>query len=141
MAHFAEIDDSNIVLRVIVVHDNELLDENNTPKEQKGIDFCTNLFGGKWLQTSVNTWGDSHFHGGIPFRKNYAGVGYKYDSSRDAFIEPQPYPSWTLNENTCQWDPPVPMPVNPYTPDQPEFWSYGAIVWDESSLSWISPTE
>jgi hypothetical protein len=136
MAHFAEIDDSNIVLRVIVVQDNELLDENNTPQEQKGIDFCTDLFGGKWLQTSVNTWGDTHFHGGTPFRKNYAGVGYKYDPDRDAFIEPQPYPSWTLNEDTCQWDPPVPAPVNPYTPDQAEYWSYGAVVWNESSKSW-----
>ena len=61
-----------------MVHNNELLDENGNELEQKGIDFCTNLFGGNWLQTSVNTWGNTHFQGGTPFRKNYAGVGYKY---------------------------------------------------------------
>lgn len=136
MAHFAELNENNIVLRAIVVHDNELLDENNVPQEQKGIDFCVNLLGGKWLQTSVNTWGNTHFHGGTPFRKNYAGVGYKYDPDRDAFIEPQPYPSWTLDEETCHWKCPVEPPVNPYTPDQEEFWKQPGYRWNEEAQSW-----
>jgi hypothetical protein len=140
MAHFAELDKNNIVKQVIVVHNNELLDENGNELEQKGIDFCTNLFGGNWLQTSVNTWGNTHFHGGTPFRKNYAGVGYKYDTDRDAFIQPQPYPSWILDEETCQWKCPIPYPAsnNPYTPDQEEFWLFleDVYVWNETNQSW-----
>ena len=92
MAHFAQLDDSNIVTQVIVVHNNELLD-NGVESEQKGIDFCVNLLGGRWIQTSYN--------GSI--RKNYAGVGYTYDQSRDAFIPPKPADGWVLNETTCQW--------------------------------------
>ena len=102
MAHFAELDDNNIVKQVIVVHNNELLDESGIESEQKGIDFCTNLFGGRWVQTSYNS----------NIRKNFAGQGFLYDSIRDAFIEPKPYPSWLLNENTCKWECPIPIPTD-----------------------------
>ena len=115
MAHFAELGMNNVVLRVIVVHNNELLDENGQESEAKGVAFCRSLFGGTWVQTSYN--------GRI--RKNFAGIGFTYDPARDAFIPPNPgYPSWTLDEATCQWVPPVPMPTD------------GMYVWDESTLAW-----
>lgn len=115
MAHFAEIGLNNTVLRVVVVHNNECLDENGQESEAKGAEFCRNLFGGTWVQTSYN--------GNI--RKNYAGIGFTYDSTRDAFIPPKPFPSWTLDEATCLWEPPTPMPNDgkPY-------------VWDENTTSW-----
>jgi hypothetical protein len=116
MAHFAELDETNIVKQVIVVHNNELLDENNVEQEQKGIDFCVAHYGGNWVQTSYN--------GSI--RKRYAGSGFAYDPIRDAFIAPQPYNSWILNEDTCLWEAPVPYP----TDDKPYYW-------DEATLSWI----
>jgi hypothetical protein len=102
MAHFAELDETNIVKQVIVVHNNELLDENGNESEQKGIDFCVAHYGGTWVQTSYNA----------TIRKNYAGSGFTYDPIRDAFIPPQPYPSWILNETTCQWEAPVPYPTD-----------------------------
>ena len=93
MAHFAEINEQDIVMRVIVVHNNEIVDESGNESEQKGIDFCKNLFGGNWIQTSYNN----------TFRKNYAGIGFTYDRKRDAFIAPQPDPSYTFDESTCRW--------------------------------------
>lgn len=93
MAHFAKLDESNIVTEVIVVHNNELLD-NGVESEAKGIAFCQSLFGGNWKQTSYN--------GNI--RKNYAGIGFSYDEQRDAFIPPKPEGDWILNENTCLWE-------------------------------------
>jgi len=95
MAHFAELDNNNIVKRVIVVHNNELLDESGNESEQKGIDFCNNLFGGRWVQTSYNS----------TIRKNYAGQEYVYDSVRDAFIAPKAgcHAEEILNEDTCRW--------------------------------------
>ncbi len=123
MAHFAKLDDNNIVKQVIVVSNNELLDESGIESEQKGIDFCTNLFGGQWIQTSYN--------GSI--RKNYAGQGYFYDSILDAFIAPQPYPSWVLDAD-AKWQPPTPYPV-----EEGKFFN-----WDELTLSWVEivlPTE
>jgi len=116
MAHFAQLDESNIVTQVIVVSNNELLD-NEIESEAKGIAFCQSLFGGNWVQTSYN--------GNI--RKNYAGIGFTYDATRDAFIEPQPYNSWVLDENTCHWQAPTPMPV-----EEGKFF-----IWDEPTLSWI----
>jgi hypothetical protein len=92
MAHFAKLNDDNIVVEVIVVHNNELLD-NGIESEAKGIAFCQSLFGGTWIQTS--------YHGNI--RKNYAGIGYLYDSTRDAFIAPEPEDSTGFDEATCQW--------------------------------------
>lgn len=120
MAHFAEIGPDNIVLRVVVVHNNELLDENGQESEAKGVAFCYKLFGGSWVQTSYN--------GSI--RKNFAGIGFTYDTSRNAFIPPKPYNSWVLNEATCTWDPPVPMPNdgNKY-------------IWNEDTTSWNIVTE
>jgi hypothetical protein len=97
LAHFAKLE-NNVVTQVIVVSNQDILDENGQENEQKGIDFCSNLLGGTWLQTSYN--------GNI--RKNYAGVGYKYDAALDAFIPPQPFASWTLNNETAQWEAPTP---------------------------------
>lgn len=116
MAHFAEIGLNNVVLRVVVVSNAELLDSNSVESEVKGIDFCRSLFGGTWLQTSYNS----------TIRKNYAGVGFTYDSERDAFIPPQPYASWTLNESTCRWVAPVAYP------DDGQVYT-----WDEGSQNWI----
>lgn len=121
MAHFAELGMNNVVLRVIVVHNNELLDENGVEQEAKGVEFCRNLFGGTWVQTSYNA----------NFRKNYAGQGFTYDSTRDAFIPPKPYPSWILDENTCQWQAPVPYPTDVGTPDAPKRY-----VWNEQTQQW-----
>ena len=98
MAHFVELDQNNIVLRVIVVS-NEILLEDGQESEIKGIQFCKQLFGEDtvWLQTSYN--GNR--------RKNYAGIGYSYDEQRDAFIPPKPFSDWILNENTLNWEPPI----------------------------------
>jgi hypothetical protein len=114
MAHFAQLE-NNIVTKVIVVSNQDILDENGQESEQKGIDFCSNLLGGTWIQTSYN--------GNI--RKNYAGVGYTYDEGRDAFIAPKPFASWLLNETTAQWKAPVDMPT-----DDKKY------SWDEATTSW-----
>jgi len=99
MAHFARIE-SGIVTTVIVVHNNELL-VNGVETESKGAEFCHNLFGGTWVQTSFNN----------NIRKQYAGIGHTYDADADVFVAPQPYGSWTLDEN-YDWQPPTPMPVD-----------------------------
>jgi len=117
MAHFAEIDENNIVLRVIAVNNNELLDEENNEDESLGSVFCSTLFGGSWVQTSYNR----------SFRKNFAAIGFSYDLVRDAFIPPKPFESWVLNEASCKWEAPTPMPDdgNDY-------------IWDENNLQWVS---
>jgi hypothetical protein len=115
MAHFAKLE-NNIVTQVIVVSNQDILNEQGQELEQKGIDFCSNLLGGTWKQTSYN--------GNI--RKNYAGIGYTYDEGRDAFIPPKPYNSWLLDETTCQWKAPVDYPA-----DENQY------AWDESTLSWV----
>ena len=92
MAHFAELNENNVVIKVIVVHNNELLD-NGVESESKGIAFCQSLFGGNWIQTSYNG----------SMRKNYAGVGFTYDEVRDAFIAPEPDNATGFDEETCQW--------------------------------------
>lgn len=117
MAHFAKLDENNVVLEVHCVHNNELL-VDGAEVEAVGVEFLINWSGGyvNWKQTSYNG----------NFRKNYAGVGYSYDEQRDAFIPPQPYNSWTLNEDSCLWQPPTPMP----TDDK-------MYSWDELTLSWI----
>jgi hypothetical protein len=117
MSHFAQIDENNIVTQVLVI-------------EQDVID--TGLFGNpaSWIQTSYNTYGGVHTLGGTPLRKNYAGIGYTYDDTRDAFISPKLFNSWTLNEDTCLWQAPTPMPVEE-----------GKIfVWNEDTLSWVEFT-
>ena len=130
MAHFAEIDENNIVTRVLVVGDDQ---------EHRGQEFLADDLGlgGTWLKTSYNTQGGVHSLGGTPFRKNYAGIGYSYDSTRDAFIPPQPFPSWTLNEDTCNWVAPVEMPA--IDPENPKFYT-----WNEELVNWeevVFPTE
>ena len=96
MAHWAEIDENNIVLRVTV-------GSNDDPDE--GYQWLVDNLGGRWLKTSYNTRGGVHIKGGTPFRKNYAGIGFTYDETRDAFIEPKPEgEGWVLNEDTCQWE-------------------------------------
>ena len=111
MAHFAKLDQDNIVITVNVVHNNELL-VDGVVSEQNGIDFLNNFFNtnDNWKKTSYNTQGGVHKLSGTPFRKNYAGIGYTYDESRDAFIPPQSYSSWTLNDDTCRWEAPVAYP-------------------------------
>ena len=92
MAHFVELDENNVVIRGIVVHNNELLIDG-VESEQKGIDFCVAHYGGTWIQTSYNA----------TIRKNYAGIGYSYDETRDAFIAPEPEDNIGFDEETCQW--------------------------------------
>ena len=126
MAHFAELDENNIVLRVIVVSDDDAID---------GEVFCNNLLGGRWEQTSYNTRGGVHYDsetgtpdGGVALRKNYAAIGHIFDEERDAFRAVRQYPSWTLDEETCYWEPPVPKP-----PSDPG----GHYEWDEPTVNWV----
>jgi hypothetical protein len=120
MAHFAELGVDNIVQRVIAVNNNELLDGGNNEQESLGVAFCQSLFGGTWMQTSYNG----------TMRKNFAGVGFTYDSGRNAFIPPKPFASWTLIEETCQWQAPVTMPTDG-----------NRYVWNESTTSWDLVTD
>lgn len=119
MAHFAQLDENNVVLQVIVVNNSDCLDESGNESEAVGVAFCQSLLGGNWTQTSYNG----------NMRKNYAGIGYQYDSARDAFIPPKPFASWVLNEDTCRWDAPTPCP----TDDK-------MYRWDEPTTSWIEVT-
>ena len=121
MAHFAKIE-TGIVVTVEVLNNEVILDENNVEQESLGIAFIHNLYNDNttvWVQTSYNS----------NFRKNYAGIGHTYDETRDAFYAPQPYPSWTLNETTCQWEAPTPYPDE------------GNYTWNEDTLSWIEQEE
>jgi|TARA_R110000744_G_scaffold14331_2_gene40781 hypothetical protein len=121
MAHFAKLGSGNIVTQVEVVSNDVAL------TEQAGIDFLNNLYKTNdiWLKTSYNTKGGVHLLDGTPFRKNYAGIGYTYDEARDAFISPKPYASWTLNEDSCFWKPPVAYPTD------------GQIYsWNETNQNW-----
>ena len=126
MAHFTQLDANNVVTQVIVVANSDTADANGVEKEYIGAAFCEKLFGGTWKQTSYN--------GSI--RKNYAGVGYSYDSERDAFIPPKPYNSWVLNEDTCLWEAPVAMPEDAGTGEPPKRYT-----WDEATTSWVEIEE
>ncbi len=119
MAHFARLDKTNNVVRVHVLVNTVITDGEGNEQEQVGVDFLTNHQGGVgwYKQTSYNG----------NFRKNYAGIGYTYDSVRDAFIPPQPYNSWTLNEDTCQWESPV-----TYPDDGKRY------TWDEATTNWMA---
>ena len=120
MAHYAFLDKNNIVTEVIVGKDETELIEGLDPETWYG-----NFRNQTCKRTSYNTHnGVNYREGGVAFRKNYAGVGYIYDETRDAFIPPKPFESWILDEDTCQWTPPTPMPTD------------GAYVWDEPTLSW-----
>lgn len=115
MAYFAELDSTNIVLRVVSIGNQFLLDENGIEVEQNGINFCKQLFGQDtiWLQTSYNTRANTHRDGKTPLRKNYAGPGYKYDFVKNAFIPLKPQGDyWVLNEETCTWYDPEAIPLN-----------------------------
>jgi len=114
MAHFAKIE-NGIVTKVIVA-------------EQDYIDTLE----GQWVQTSYNTVGGVHLESKTPMRKNYAGIGYTYDSQRDAFIPPQPFPSWVMSEETCLWNSPVPYPTDVGTAENPKRYN-----WDEATTSWV----
>lgn len=120
MAHFAEISSDNIVQRVIVVDNKDCLDSDGNESEAIGAAFCNNLLGGIWKQTSYNA----------SFRKNYAGPGFKYDQMRDAFIPQQPYKSWVLNEDTCNWEAPVPYPND----EKIYLWNEISKQWEEIPL-------
>lgn len=114
MSHFAQIDENNIVTRVLVI-------------EQDVVD--TGMFGAPntFIQTSYNTSGGIHRLGGTPLRKNYAGIGYTYDATRDAFIPPMPFNGWVLNEDTCLWESPVPAPTDGKN-----------YIWDNDTESWVT---
>ena len=116
MAHFAQLDENNVVTQVIVVDNKDCSDANGVEKESIGIAFCERLFGGNWKQTSYN--GNK--------RKNYAGIGYTYNADIDAFVPPKPFASWILNNDTAQWEAPTPMPTD------------GKMYnWDEATTSWV----
>jgi len=118
MAHFAKLDKDNNVIDVISVNNIEMLAADGSESEVMGVAFLIRWSGGysNWQQTSYNN----------KIRKNYAGIGYIYDAQRDAFIPPKPFPSWVLNEDTCLWDAPVPMPTD------------GQLYnWDEATTSWV----
>jgi hypothetical protein len=111
MASFAKIGLNNKVIEVLSLHNDVLKDADGVEQEVLGIDFLTKLTGWAiWKQTSYNTVGGVHTLGGTIFRKNHASIGYTYDEDKDAFYAPQPFNSWTLNEETCQWEAPVEMP-------------------------------
>lgn len=115
MAHFAELDENNVVTRVIVVGNADTSDANGVEKEHIGAAFCERLLGGTWKQTSYNG----------NMRKRYAGIGFTYNEALDAFVPPKPFASWTLNNTTADWEAPVAMPTD------------GKVyVWNESTLSW-----
>lgn len=120
MAHFAHIDENNIVTQVIVVDNKDCSDAAGVEKEYIGASFCERLFGGTWKQTSYNG----------NFRKNYAGIGYTYDANLDAFVPPKPFPSWVLNETIANWQAPVEMPNDG-----------GQYLWDEATTSWVATNQ
>ena len=115
MSHFAKVVDGKVT-QVIVA-------------EPEFFQTFVDSSPGEWLQTSYNTYGGQHRNGGTPLRKNYAGVGYSYDRTKDAFIPPKPFASWVLNDTTCLWDAPTPMP----TDDK-------VYEWDETTTSWKEVT-
>lgn len=116
MAHFAELDSSNIVLRVVVIANQDITDPSGVESEELGKIVCQKLFGGNWVQTS--------YTGSI--RKNFAGIGYLYRQDLDGFVPPKPYDSWSLDEATCKWVPPTPKPE-----------SNPGYIWSEAAQSWV----
>ena len=131
MSHFAKIIGG--IVQTVIVAEQETIDsgEQGEPKT--------------WVQTSYNTRGGIHYqpNSDIPsedqskaLRKNYAAIGYTYDSERDAFIPPKPYQSWTLNEQTCLWEPPIPSPSNPFIFEDGSVIKYKSMSWDEDQINW-----
>ena len=114
MAHFAQINSDNVVTQVIVVSNDDCAGGTYPASDSVGAAFCNNLLGGTWKQTSYNN----------NFRKRYAGIGYTFNGALDAFVPPKPYPSWTLNEETADWEAPVERPEE------------GSWVWNEATQEW-----
>jgi hypothetical protein len=135
MASFAKIGLNGKVIEVQSVVNEVLHDANGIEQENIGIDFLTKLTGWAiWKQTSYNTKGGVHSSGGIPFRKNHAGIGMIYDETRDAFIAPKPFNSWILNEDTCIWESPVSLPTEEL--EENKYYS-----WNESIINWEIKTK
>ena len=127
MASFAKLGLNGEVLEVIVVDNAVITDSNGIEQEQKGIDFLTEHTNWSvWRQTSYNTLKGVHLLGGTPFRKNHAGIGFRYNSDRDAFIPSKSYPTWVLNETTCTWEPPIAYPDD----GQHYKWSHVSESWE-----------
>ena len=128
MAHFAKLGIGNKVIRV------EKVSNDIATTEKACEEFLQNLYQDRevWKQTSYNTFGGEHTLGGTPFRENYAGVGFTYDETRDAFIEAKPYDSWTLDEETCLWEAPVSKPIL----TQEELDNNNIYIWNETTKSW-----
>ena len=121
MAYFAKLGTGNIIETVISINNSVITDSNGIEQEQLGVDFINKLYNTRdvWKQTSYNN----------NFRKNYAGIGYHYDQARDAFIAPKPFNSWILNEDTCRWEAPIPMPNN-VSPTKKCNWNESTLTWD-----------
>lgn len=122
MAHYCFIDENNVVVSVIVGKDEDELGNDGVAYDWE--EFYGREKGLKCLRTSYNTRGGEHAFGGTPYRKNYAGIGFSYDEALDAFVPPKPFESWLLNEETCLWEAPVPMPEE------------GLHTWNEETQSW-----
>ena len=132
MARFAKLNSENIVIRVECVANEVLKDSNGVEQESIGIEFLKTLHNEPnaiWKQTSYNTIGGKHTKNGIPLRKNFAGIGFIYDSNRDAFISPKPFNSWILNESTCIWEAPISYPTDGQR-----------YTWKEETQSWTLQT-
>jgi hypothetical protein len=122
MAYFAELDTNNIVIQVIIIDDEDILNDSGEQSEEIGQSICNSI------SENDNIWKQTHFPddtGNILKRKNYAGIGFSYNESLDAFIPPQPFISWTLDEIICNWESPLPCP------EGEEKW-----LWNESTVSW-----
>jgi hypothetical protein len=129
MASFAKIGLNNKVITVVSVVNDVLKDASGIEREELGIQFLNELTGWPiWKQTSYNTVKGMHLNGETPFRKNHAGIGYTYDEDRDAFIPKKPYNSWILNEQTCLWESPIPMPSDASIDKRYQ--------WNEQNLNW-----
>lgn len=121
MTFFAKLDNDNFVVDVLSV---------NSSLPNEGADWLNESFGGNWIKTDKDTFGGKHLSGGSPLRKNYAGIGFYYDESLDAFIPPKPFDSWSLNEESCLWEAPAEYPTDGKN-----------YVWNEETVSWIEVTE
>jgi hypothetical protein len=124
MAHFAEIDENNIVIRVLVT-------DNNDPNGDEGYQWLIDNLGGRWIKTSYNTYLNKHMFEGTPLRGNYASEGYSYNETLNIFLPPKTYPSWIIDEVNARWKAPVPKPPVDETHD---------FIWDETTLTWVEVT-
>jgi hypothetical protein len=126
MAYFAKLGTGNIIEQVISINNSVITDANGVEQEQLGVDFINKMYNTRdvWKQTSYNN----------NFRKNFAGIGYQYDQTRDAFIAPKPFNSWTLNEDTCLWNAPVAKPKTELEENQYYSWNETTLTWDISEV-------